>query len=173
MPKRESDSRHDNPVKTALMLLLVLAIFIVALPVLLLQYMWGISLRVRFWWLAHHEGKFVLLVYSDSPNWKEYVEQSILPRVQDHAIILNWSERARWDNWSWAVHAFQHWGGQQDFNPLGVVFCGFTKVRVFRFYRAFQEYKRGNAAPLQQVESRFFDAVMTARGAYQGGSSKD
>jgi hypothetical protein len=173
MPKIKSDGRRENPIKTALMLLLLLAICIVALPFLVLQYLWGIYLRVRFWRIARHEGKFVLLVYSDSPNWKSYVEQSILPRVQDHAIILNWSERARWDNGSWAVQAFQHWGGHADFNPLGVVFCGIARVRVFRFYRAFLEHKRGNAVPLQQVENSFFEAVMTARGARQGGRGQD
>jgi hypothetical protein len=53
----------------------------------------GRWLRAR--WEATH-GKFgrrVLLVYSSSPNWQEYVEEDLLRRLDPHVVTLNWSDR--------------------------------------------------------------------------------
>ena len=165
MPDSRSAGSHENPIKTAFMLLAILVICIVALPFLIPSMIKGVLLRLRFRQAARHEGKFVLLVYSDSPKWKSYFEQTILPRVQDHAIILNLSEQTQWDNRSWAAQAFRHWGGTREFNPLAIVFCSLVRVHVFRFYRAFRAYRKGNPVPLEQVESRFLQAVMTAEQA--------
>lgn len=41
-------------------------------------------------------GHDVLLVYSDSPAWRPYIEQKLLPHIGRRAIVLNWSERNRW-----------------------------------------------------------------------------
>ena len=112
-------------------------------------------------WSSHRAAtphqKFILFVYSDSPNWKSYIERNILPQIQDHAVILNWSERNQWDKTSWPVQVFEHWGGQKNFNPLAVVFCGLTQVRVIRFYRAFLDFKHGKEALLRQAESQLLE----------------
>ncbi len=161
MSKKRSEDKRENPIITALMLLLILVIFIVVLPFLIPGMIKGVFLRLRFQQIASREGKFILLVYSDSPLWKSYFEQSILPDVQEHAVVLNWSERSQWNRWSWPVQAFRHWGGSENFNPLAIVFCGLTRLRIFRFYRAFREYKRGKVMQLRKMEDEFLATVKT------------
>jgi len=38
-------------------------------------------------------GKDLVLVYSNSPNWQHYVEQTWLPKWERRAVVLNWSIR--------------------------------------------------------------------------------
>ena len=156
----EELARHkENPFKTALMLLLVALIYLVALPFLIPSFVKGVFLRLKFQNIAHHQGKFVLFIYSESPNWKSYIEQNILPQLQEHALVLNWSERSQWDRSSWIVQAFYHWGGRRDFNPIAIVFYSLVDVRVFRFFKAFHELKRGKPGILKKIESELVELV--------------
>ena len=159
MADEKLDRHKENPFKTALMLLLIALIYLVALPFLIPSYVKGVFLRFKFQQLARRQGKFVLFVYSDSPNWKSYIEQNILPHVQEYAIILNWSERSQWDMSSWIVRAFYHWGGQRDFNPIAIVFYSLVNVRVFRFFKAFHELKRGKPGILKKIEAELVQFV--------------
>ena len=34
-----------------------------------------------------------LFIYSDSPIWREYMINEVLPLVHERAIVLNWSQR--------------------------------------------------------------------------------
>ena len=151
--------QKENPLKTALKLLLIALIYLIALPFLVPGYIKGVALRFKFRNVALHQGKFVIFVYSDSPNWKAYIEQNILPHIQEHAIILNWSERSQWDKSSWIVQAFRHWGGRRDFNPIAIVFYGLVNVRVIRFYKAFRALKRGKHSILKKVEAELVQLV--------------
>ena len=53
-------------------------------------------LKVRFWVRHGRKGKVILFVYSDSSNWKDHVEEKILPRLAACSVILNWSKRREW-----------------------------------------------------------------------------
>jgi hypothetical protein len=161
MPNRTEHSRRagESPIKTALMLLLITAILIIAFPFLIPGMVRGLLLRLSFQQAARAQGKFVLFVYSDSTAWKSYVEHNILPRLQPHTLILNWSQRAKWNNGSWEVKAVRHWGGDREFNPMAVVFCNLFRVRTIRFYRAFREYKRGRTQALREAEAELFGLV--------------
>jgi hypothetical protein len=90
-------------------------------------------------------------VYSNSPTWKDYVEREILPRIQDHAVILNWSERRIWKN-SLAVLAFRYFGGFRNFNPMGMIFRPFRFVKTYRFFEAFQEFKHGEPQKVEEIK---------------------
>ena len=46
------------------------------------------------WWCIR--GRNILFVYSDSPIWHDYIEQHILPNLGERAVVINWSQRARW-----------------------------------------------------------------------------
>jgi hypothetical protein len=156
----EELARHkENPFKTAFNLLLVVLIYLVALPFLISSFIKSVFLGFKFRNMARRQGRFIIFVYSDSPNWKSYIEQNILPHVQEHAIILNWSERSRWDRSSWIVQAFHHWGGQREFNPIAIVYFSLTDVRVIRFFKAFHELKRGKSRILKKVESELVQLV--------------
>ena len=115
-----------------------------------------LRLSIWCWWRAR--GRDVLLVYSDSPYWRNYVEENFLPRLGERAVVLNWSQRKTW-RWSLARWAFYHFGGDREFNPLAVVFRPLRRTLVFRFWRPFRERQLGRADLLQQMEREFFGAI--------------
>jgi hypothetical protein len=135
------------------------AVVIALLPLLLVIAVWfalwrlGLLFSVWIFWCA--KGRNVLFVYSDSPNWKEYVETNILSRFDNTVVVLNWSNRSKWKT-SLAKLVFQHWGGRREFNPLGVVFKPFHRTRVFRFHKAFMDSKHGKSENLKKLEAEFF-----------------
>jgi len=155
------DRQKENPIKNGLMLFLIAVIYVVAFPFLFPGILKGISLRFKFLRVALTQGKFIVFVYSNSPIWKSYIEENFLPQIQDHAILLNWSERGQWDKHEWAVKAFHHWGGRENFNPLAIVFCNLVDVRVIRLYSAFHDFKHGNVVALQKAEAQLFDLMKT------------
>src|SRR5580765_2178967 len=109
-------------------LILPLAIFAVASHLL-----YRALLYLLVWALWLPKGKDVLLVYSDSPIWHEYMTTQVLPLVQPRAFVLNWSERKRWPRLSLPVSVFHSFGGGREFNPMVIVFRPFGRAKSFRF----------------------------------------
>lgn len=138
-------------------LILPLALFAVASHLL---YRALLYLLVWAMWLP--KGKDILFVYSDSPIWHEYMATEILPRVQERAIVLNWSERKKWSRWSLGVALFHHFGGDGDFNPLVVLFQPLRSARLFRFWSAFKDWKRGYKEPVERLRQELF-AILQAK----------
>ena len=140
--------------------ILVVLISIILLPILfigiLLYILYGIILYVAIWLTWRQQ--FVLFVYSNSPIWKDYLEANVIPKLQNHAVILNWSERKAWKN-SLAVLAFRYFGGYRDFNPLALVFGPFHSVKDYRFFEAFKDFKHGNPGKVEKVMKELFDAL--------------
>jgi hypothetical protein len=98
-------------------------------------------------------GKDVLLVYSDSPHWQRYVEANWLPQIAARAVVLNWSERARWrDCHPLEAAIFRRWAGDREFNPLAIVLPARGPVKVVRFWRAFRDFKHGKPDALRAAE---------------------
>jgi len=108
-------------------------------------------LYLLVWALWLPRGKDVLLVYSDSPIWHEYITTQILPLVQERAVVLNWSERKQWSRWSLEVAVFHHFGGARDFNPLVVFFQPLRLAKIYRFWLAFKDWKRGYKEPVERL----------------------
>ncbi len=105
-------------------------------------------------------GKDLLLVYSDSPHWREYIERTWIPKWGHRAVLLNWSERSRWQSRWPEVRLFHAFAGAQEFNPLGIVVppTG-RRVLVVRFWRAFRDHKHGNSIPLRKMEGELERAL--------------
>ncbi len=120
----------------------------------------GLWLRARFVGKWRKDGKRVLLVYSDSPNWQRYIEQALLPKVAPHAVTLNYSRRGEWKH-SKPLEAkvWSHWAGEREFNPMAIFFPRLRRVRIIRFYQAFRDLKHGNDRLLRQKERELFDLV--------------
>ncbi len=160
-----NDAPQSLPQKASFLKKVVIPFFLVLLLLILSPFilLWvlvmEIPLRLIFLSKVLSTRKFILFVYSDSPIWKQYLEDNILPRIREHAFLLNWSERGQWDRKDWKVWAFRHWGGRRDFNPLAIMYCNFFKVKTIRFYRPFQDYKHGKEHSLHQAESQLFDLV--------------
>ena len=142
------------------------ALFVVLIPVLivvtalafLLFLLTTTFLHITIWTWWCLRGRDILFVYSDSPLWHDYIEARILPRLGDRAVILNWSDRARW-RISVARLAFHHFGGSRQFNPLAVVFRPFHRSRMFRFWQPFRDFRRGHPETLQHMEQDFFRLI--------------
>lgn len=125
----------------------------IAVLVLLPYLLYGLVLQLAIWLLWCPRQKFILFVYSDSPTWKEYIETNILPSLQNYAIVLNWSEREKWQSaFSLPTMAFRYFGGYREFNPLAVVFRPLRWTRVFRFWQPFKDFKHGKKDSLRKVE---------------------
>jgi hypothetical protein len=101
------------PVLAAPVLLIVGAAWLVyAVAVYPFKLLHGEWLKYRFWRRHGRAGRFVLFVYSDSPNWKAYVESNLLPRVEEHAVTLNWSRRREWERTHpLEARVFRRWAG--------------------------------------------------------------
>ena len=162
-------SRKEKPfhdLGAMLLFIVLLPLIVVALVAYLI---YRVSILVSVWLLWCTNGKFVLFVHSDSPIWKEYVADHFLPRLQEHAVILNWSERRSWTKrFSLPVMAFRAIGGMREFNPIGVVFRPFRFSKVFRFWKPFKDFKHGNKQSLEKMEKEFFalvDSIQLKRSA--------
>ena len=156
-----------NPITfLALGILVILAtpFFLVAVVAYMVWlFVWGTILRVWFWRSHAAQGRPLFFVYSESPNWQDYVETNILPRVADHAVVLNWSDRQLWRSTSpWESRFFHHFAGRRDFNPIALVFCRFGRINAVRFHKAFLDYKHGRELGLRTAEAELFALVDAA-----------
>jgi hypothetical protein len=148
---RQKEPRLRRLRNTALLLVVLPLILPLALITIALYLPYRIALYLLVWALWLPRGKDILLVYSDSPIWREYVLSEILPLVQERAVVLNWSERSKWSRWSFRVHLFRAFGGYREFNPLVVLFRPFRRARSFRFWLPFKDWKRGYREPVERL----------------------
>jgi hypothetical protein len=141
----------------------ILATFLIVLSPLLLALLLGAALKHA--WLASRlrilwpREKFVLVAYTDSAVWAPYIENSILPPIASHCVVVNrsredWKRRFRAEE-----RALAFWGGRESYNPLAIVLRGQFRVKVFRFYEAFQEYKHGRPSALEAKVAEFQQCV--------------
>ena len=135
-------------------LLLPLVLLTVTLALLHRATLW---LLVQLVWLPR--GKNVLLVYSDSPIWRDYMMNEIVPLVHERAVLMNWSERRRWRWWSLPANLFRSYGRGRDYNPMVLLFRPMGRTKVFRFRSAFQDQKRGYPEPLGRIRQDLFVAL--------------
>lgn len=119
--------------------------------------LYGYWLRTRWDRTFGRAGKRILLVYSRSPHWQDYIEQNWLPRLEGRIIVLNWSDRATWRRpFSLEVRVFRHWAGDREFNPLAILFPSRGRVRTVRFWRAFRDFKHAKDSQLRKAEEELF-----------------
>ena len=138
--------------------LLILLVVPILIPGLVCYLAYCALFRLVAWVYGWWRGVHVLVVYSDSPLWREYMERKILPHLPASAIHLNWSERSRWKWSSFPVRIFQHFGGRVEFNPLVLIFRPFCPVRIFRFWRPFKELKHGRPEALEAMRAELLKA---------------
>jgi len=113
---------------------------------------WGhrTVLYLLIWCLWLPRGKCALVVYSDSPIWRTYMIEEIMPLLKDRAVVLNWSERSRWRN-TLAVRVFRSFRGAREFNPMVVLFRPFRRAKFFRFWAAFKSWKQGSTTDVDAI----------------------
>ena len=104
-------------------------------------------------------GKDLLIVYTASPHWEEYIEREWLPRWGERAVVLNRSKPWK-PNSAEANLWFAHRTGREH-TPLAVVIPLRGRVKVVRFFKAFRDHKHGKGAALQAKE-RELEAALEA-----------
>ncbi len=163
----------------------ILAIVLIPICILLIPvfviYLLGsglwFRLLVKLKW--YPQKKYLLFVYSNSPNWKEYIEFNILPKISSYAVVINWSERSDWD-WKkkpLELKIFQRWTGVnryffkgkkkwdgKEFNPVAITFLPWWRCKVFRFWQPFRDYKHGKEKPLKDMETKLFKVLESVSG---------
>jgi hypothetical protein len=139
--------------------LVLLAPIILPLSLFALTLYWlhHLALYLLIWCVWIPRGKDTLLIYSDSPIWRDYMTDKVLPLVERRAVVLNWSERSRWSNLSFAVHVFRSFSGGSEFNPMVVLFRPLRRAKYFRFWSAFKEWKHGNVAVVDSLRNDLSD----------------
>jgi len=132
---------------------------VIGLCILVAYLILSIIIYLSAWLFWNTRGIRLLYVYSNSPNWQEYIEHEIIPKLPEQKIVLNWSERQKWNKINFESLVFWHFGGYRSFNPMAVVIRPFRRAKVFRFYEAFRDYKHGKKETLTKLESDFFEAL--------------
>jgi hypothetical protein len=117
----------------------------IILPLLLLAvtlfWVHRLILYLLIWCLWLPKGRDTLVIYSDSPIWRDYMMREIIPLLEHRAFILNWSERNRWPKWSFATHVFRSFKSAKEFNPMVVLFRPLRRAKFFRFWLGFRQWK--------------------------------
>lgn len=150
-----SRKKQDDRWWTVPLFLLLLPLIIVVL-ILWALYSLGLYLLVWACWVTR--GRDILFVYSDSPHWKDFVEQELLPRIQYRAVILNWSERRRWlGKMALGPMLFRSFGGHREFNPIALHFRPLRFHRTYRFWEPIRKWKKqDDRNDLDTLLNRFY-----------------
>jgi hypothetical protein len=144
--------------------LLVLASVLIGGPLLLLispfVLVYFLLFRLQGVWLAfRYRRRFLptrplLVVYSDSPNWKAHFESHLLPAIAERSVVLNYSQRATWSRTAHLESSvWQHWAGDHSNNPCVIAFPPSGQPEVIRFYEAFRDFKHGKPEQLVAAEA--------------------
>ena len=141
--------------------------FLAALPLIILllpigfafHLIKGYILERQVWRNWCRQGIHLLFVYSNSRQWKEYIEKEILPQLPEQKIVLNWSERRMWDPRSLPTRVFYQFSGNEEFCPIAMIFWPRQAPNIFRFYRAFKDLNHGKSEPLRKLQAQLFVAL--------------
>ena len=119
--------------------------------------LYSLTLYLAVWALWLPRGRDVLLVYSDSPHWKHFIEEEVLPAIHDRAAVLNWSERRRWSgSVSLPSLLLSKFGGRKEFNPVCIQFRLFRVHRAYRFLKPIRKWRKtGERKDLDDLLKRF------------------
>jgi hypothetical protein len=122
--------------------------------------------RLKYQFYQHHgkHGRFALFVYSDSPNWKDYIETNILSRIKESVVTLNWSERRNWEKTNpFEAKVFYQWTGEKEHNPIAIIFTPSGKVKDVKFWHAFKDFKHGKDETLREAEQTLYEEIENCR----------
>lgn len=160
MPKR---GRLHGLALIPVFVIVAAGVLVGVVPFLIVWFLWGLVLGVvvRLRWIP--DGRKALLVYSDSPHWKERFEGEILPHLGERVISLNWSTRSTWPRnplkVSLAVWVFWRWKRRFEFNPMAIVFVPWWRPKVLRFWKPFKDLKHGKPERVTELEATLFDLL--------------
>jgi hypothetical protein len=144
-----------KPVKCQSKVIVLLTPLLVALALIWTvgSFLFSLLVLASVWLSWSWRGKDLLVIYSDSPLWKDYFESGLLPRLSNRAKVLNWSDRSKWQLLSLKRMVFSHFAGEKDFNPMLLQILPFRWPKRIRFHRAFHDSKHGKHEALIKLEA--------------------
>ena len=107
-----------------------------------------------------NDGLVGLLVTSDSPHWKQYIEEKWVSRTRNTFRILNWSQHTQWGKSAYAKAFYRFCGTRENYCPCVILFRGLRYPLVFRFFYAFRDAKHGDEAALKALEERMLKEII-------------
>ena len=136
--------------------LFLLAPALIVVAGALVDFLYGMTLRLRAALTLERQGVRCLVIHSRSPRWEDHIASHWLPRLGPVARTLDWSERANWQR-SLEVRLFRRYvDGPLGFNPAVLVLRGMRPPLVYRFFYAFREAKAGRPQYLAILEEEMF-----------------
>jgi hypothetical protein len=75
--------------------------------------------------------------------------------------VLNWSNRREWQ-FSLAVWLFRFYRVSQALNPLVILIRPFGRLRILRFWEAFQSARHGRPNEFQRLEASVINELEAA-----------
>ena len=97
-------------------------------------------------------GKDVVIVYTESPHWQEYIETQWLPRWGHRAVVLDRSKP--WNDDQPEARLWRAVAGTTEHTPVVIVVPPHGRVESVRFWLAFRDYKHGKDRKLRDAEAR-------------------
>ena len=146
-----------------LVAVVVIPLIILLIPVVIFWLTAKLFLKlvvlICIWAVWGVKGKDLLVIYSDSPYWKEYFENGLLPQIESRSYSLNLSTRAKMQTYNLQILAFDLFKYEKDYNPMVVLFPFLRWPRRYQYYQAFKEFKHGKENALTKVENQVFEAL--------------
>lgn len=102
-------------------------------------------------------GKDLLLVYTSSPNWEPYIATNWLPKWEARAVVLNRSKP--WSRAQLEAVIWKSFAGFTEHTPVAIVLPARGPARVFKFWRAFRDFKHGKDQKLRATEAELQAAL--------------
>lgn len=160
MASTSNFQRLKTAIRNALAVFVAIVLLPLLVPIVLViiaaWLLWGIALQAMVWLFWCTRGTHLLLVYSDSPVWHDYIEENMITRLPSSSVVLNWSRRRTWRWYQFPVMLFHYFAGTRAFNPIIIVFRPFRWAKTFRFWQAFKDHKHGNKKSLDALEQELF-----------------
>ena len=124
-----------------------------------------LAFRVKREWLP--AGRVGVFVYSQGREWRQYVEEEIVPRVRDVLVVVDRSAEPRWTiDAGLAAPVYFHWAFGRG--PLAVVFVPWWRPRRFAFRSALRAYVAGDPAPVEALRAKLLALLHGAAGPGAG-----
>jgi hypothetical protein len=147
---------------------ILIAVAVLLSPLIIVG--WFMHITASFWFASRlraswPENKFVLLGYTQSAVWAPFIEQTLVPRLGEVVVCIDRSKNAWKRDNPVEARALSFWGGIRSNNPIAVVIRKPWRVRVFRFYTAFQQFKHGKPRQLETLTAELLSCVEEVRRA--------
>ena len=120
-------------------------------------------LLVRRRWFP--EKKFLLFCTTGDAQWDAYFKESILPKVQDAAVLADCSEPDRWPKRGAPLEAriLRAFNRDARKGPSAIIFKPYFEHEKIYFGEAFDAYMQGSDHQLGKNEARLFELVEKQR----------